>query len=106
MFRYTTPAFTLLLSLISFPQAVHAANFGFVRWPDSLDTPIAFAMLMTGLSFVLFKTQMPKEVKDYISVPKEERSTLLKMSAFVMLASLVVCLGMIFVGMGLQRGAE
>jgi hypothetical protein len=106
MYRSTTSACLLLLSFVSFPQTAHAANFGFVRWPGYLDMPIVLALLMTGLSFVLFKTQMPKEAKDFVSVPKEERSALLKMSAILMLASLVVCLGMIFVGMGLQRVAE
>ena len=106
MYRSTTSACLLLLSFVSFPQTAHAANFGFVRWPSYLDVPLILAMIMTGLSFALFKTQMPKEAKDFVSVPKEERSALLKLSALLMLTSLVVCLGIIFVGMGLQRISE
>ncbi len=106
MFRNTTNSTLLLLSLIAIPQAAHAANFGFVRWPTYLDMPIVLAIFVAGLSLVLFKTQMPKEAKDFMSVPKEERSTLLKVSAFIMLASLAACLLMVFVGMGLQRATE
>ncbi|MBB3992530.1 hypothetical protein GGR95_000149 [Sulfitobacter undariae] len=106
MFRFTTSTCLLLFSFISLPQTAQAANFGFVRWPGYLDMPIIAAMLMTGLSFVLLKTQMPKGAKDFVSVPKDERSVMLKASAFLMLVSFVVCLGMIFVGMGLQRAVE
>lgn len=106
MFRKTTSSTILLLPLFVIPQAAHAANFGFVRWPNYLDMPIVLAIFMVGLSLVLFKTQMPKEAKDFMSVPKEERSTLLKVSAFMMLASLAACLLMVFIGMGLQRATE
>ena len=103
MFRFSKCALLLPLSLVSVPQAAHAANFGFVRWPDYLDMPILVAMILTGVSFLVFKSRMPEGAKDYVSVPKAERSALLKISAFTMLASLIICLGMIFVGMGLQR---
>jgi len=106
MFRFTTTSFLLLCSAISIPQAAHAANFGFVRWPSFLDMPIVWTMVITGIMFAVAKTQMPKGAKDYISVPKEERSMLLKASTLLMFASLIACLGMVFVGMGLQRAVE
>jgi acyl-CoA synthetase (AMP-forming)/AMP-acid ligase II len=57
MYRSTTSACLLLLSFVSFPQTAHAANFGFVRWLSYHDVPLILAMIMTGLSFALFKTQ-------------------------------------------------
>lgn len=96
----------LLLPVLAAPQMAHAADFGFVRWPGYLDMPILLAVLTTILSLVLFKTQMPKGAQDFMSLPKEDRSTLLKASAFLMITSLIACLAMIFVGMGLQRMVE
>ena len=106
MHRPTYRASLLMLSLAAMPQAAGAADFGFVRWPSYLDMPITWALLVTGVSFVVFKTQMPKGTKDFVSVPKDKRSMLLKLSAILMLASLMACLGMVFVGMGLQRAIE
>jgi len=106
MFRFSKTASLLLFSFVSFPQAAYAANFGFVRRPDYLDLPILGAWLMAGVSFVFAKTLLPKGKKDFVSVPKEERSVLLRVSVYLMAISVVIGLGMIFLGMGLQRALE
>ena len=106
MYRRAQKIFALILPLTLLPQAAFAADFGFVRWPGYLDMPIVLSAVLTAVAVVVFKTQMPKTAKDFVSVPKEERSFLLNASAIVMLGGLVLCIGMMLVGMGLQRVVE
>ncbi|WP_282046559.1 hypothetical protein [Roseibium album] len=106
MFRFIRYVAFFLSTFFSLPQAAYAANFGFVRWPDYLDMPIASSMIATAVFSVVFKAILPKGAKDYVSVPKEERPLLLKATGLFMLASLGICIGLIFLGMGLQRASE
>ncbi|MEP4249059.1 hypothetical protein [Tateyamaria sp.] len=106
MFRFTKATFLLPAALMSLPQAAQAADFGFVRWPGYLDMPIVLTAAMTFILFLVFKTQMPKGAADFVSVPKEERSALLTLSTYSMIGSFALCMGMVFVGMGLARAAE
>ena len=82
-----------------------AANFGFVRWPDYLDTYIYVAAIVTVLSLVAVKMQLPKGL-GYAEVPKDQRTTAMFVTVVVMGIAFVALMGMVFVGMGLQRAAE
>lgn len=106
MKRVTTTLSLLLCSFISVPQAAHAADFGFVRWPSFLDLPIFVAVLITGLLFGVFKTQIPRGYSSYAHVPKEERTPALKITTYLMAATFTLCMLMMFAGMGLQRATE
>lgn len=106
MLRFVSRVFAPLAALMSLPQAAHAANFGFVRWPAYLDMPILVSAVMTGIFCILVKTHLPKGAKDYVSVPKEDRTFTLTASVIALMASFVLCMGMVFLGMGLQRAAE
>lgn len=106
MFHFIKFVAFFLSTFVSLPQVAYAANFGFVRWPDYLDMPIVSSMIATVVFFVIFKAVLPKGAKDYVSVPKEERSLMLKATCLFMLASLGICIGLIFLGMGLQRASE
>lgn len=82
-----------------------AANLGFVRWPDYLDFYILASTALTAVSFFVLKAVVPKG-KSYSEVPKAERTRFMTVVAFAMILSLVATMGMIFVGMGLQRATE
>jgi uncharacterized membrane protein len=53
----------------------------------------------------VLKAVLPKG-KSYSEVPKAERTRFMTVVAFAMILSLVATMGMIFVGMGLQRATE
>jgi hypothetical protein len=82
-----------------------AANFGFVRWPDYLDTYILIAAIVSGVGFVWLKAVLPKGLS-FVDVPKANRTPGMKLAAFVTMIAFVALMGMVFVGMGLQRAAE
>jgi hypothetical protein len=82
-----------------------AADFGFVRWPDYLDTYILIAAIATGLGFVWLKLVLPKGTS-FDKVPKADRTAGMKLAASMTGIAFVALMGMVFVGMGLQRAAE
>ena len=102
--RNITIALSAAVSLVLAGPAA-AANFGFVRWPDYLDTYIYFAAVVTVLGLVAVKMQLPKGL-GYTEVPKDQRTTAMFVTVVVMGIAFVALMGMVFVGMGLQRAAE
>jgi hypothetical protein len=86
-------------------QPAHAANFGFVRWPDYLDSYILIATVASGIGFVLLKSVLPSG-KSFTDVPKADRTIAMKIIAYPTMLAFFALMAMIFVGMGLQRAAE
>lgn len=82
-----------------------AANFGFVRWPDYLDTYILIAAIASGVGFVWVKAVMPGG-RSLFEVPKAQRTFGMKLAGYFGMIAFVALMGMVFVGMGLQRAAE
>ena len=87
------------------PEQAFAANFGFVRWPDSLDAFLLVAAVFTAVGFAALKIQLPAGLS-YAQVPREHRTTAMSLAAVVTGVSFAALMGMVFVGMGLQRLAE
>lgn len=82
-----------------------AANFGFVRWPDYLDSYIMIAAVASGVGFVWLKAALPKGLS-FTEVPQADRTARMKLAALVTMIAFIALMGMVFVGMGLQRAAE
>ena len=104
MRRHTTAFAIYGLSLLLARPAA-AANFGFVRWPDYLDTYILIAAIASGVGFVWVKAVMPGG-RSLFEVPKAERTLGMNLAGYFLLVAFVALMGMVFVGMGLQRAAE
>ena len=95
----------VMLTLTLVPTQAFAFSFGFVRVPDYLDTPILYALISLGIFFVTLKMTLPKG-SSYVNVEKDDRTAVMSLSAYLSIISLVALMGMLFVGMGLQRFAE
>ena len=97
--------FTLAIGAPLLPSQAFAANFGFVRWPDALDAYVLASAMFTAIGFAALKLQLPAGVP-YNKVPKEQRTNGLFLAALVTGVSFVALMGLVFVGMGLQRSGE
>jgi hypothetical protein len=82
-----------------------AANFGFVRWPDYLDMYILIAAIASGVGIVWVKVVIPGG-RGLFEVPKADRTFGMKLAGYFALIAFVALMGMVFVGMGLQRAVE
>ncbi len=76
--KTTLATFGLVLTLAG-PAA--AANFGFVRWPDYLDTYILLAAIASGFGFVWVKAVMPGG-RPFFEVPKADRTFGMKLAGY------------------------
>ncbi len=104
MAKHLTAAFAAAASL-ALAGPAFAANFGFVRWPDYLDTYILVAGVVTIPGLILLKLQLPKGL-GYTEVPKDQRTTAMFLTVVVTGIACVALFGMVFAGMALQRMAE
>lgn len=102
LFKTTFVSFGFALTVAG-PAA--AANFGFVRWPGYLDSYITIAAIASGVGFVWLKAVLPRGLS-FVEVPRDGRTVGMKLAAFVTIIAFLVLMGMVFVGMGLQRASE
>ena len=87
------------------PSQAAAFDFGFVRVPDFLDRPILIAAVLTFAGFVFLKKILPKGLS-FNEVDEAERTPAMTVSAYFTALTLMTTLGLLFVGMGLQRYLE
>jgi len=94
-----------LLLVAAAPTQALAFDFGFVRVPAYLDVPIIASAVVTAIAAFVLKRSLPAG-RSYTDVSKEDRTTVMTVSACLSIASLVATFGLLFLGMGLQRAAE
>lgn len=101
----TLAGFCLLALLAAAPTRARAFEFGFVRVPDYLDLPIMSAAGLTGVSLLLLLRSLPTR-RRLAEDTEAERSPAMVLSAWMVMIALVATLGLLFLGMGLDRAAQ
>ena len=93
------------LATTMIPGQAFAANFGSIRWPDYLDAYIFSLMIPAVLGGIWLKRTLPKGMY-FLQVPKEQRTKSMTIAGYLTLVTFIPMMGLIFIGMGLQRFAE